>query len=87
MAAAMTTANVENMNSVCSAAKLCRNSSAMLLNNNISIFFGTPCGVSFFTYFRFFNFAYYYFYYFAKLFKSQYRMFEVVKNMLVFEVA
>lgn len=47
----MATANVENLNSVCSAVELCRNSSAMLLNNEISVFFGTPCGVSFFAHF------------------------------------
>lgn len=84
----MTTANVENLNSVCSSAvELCRNSSAMLSNNEISVFFGTPCGVSFFAYFRFFTFAYYYFYYFAKIFKSQYRMFESVKNAFAFGAA
>ncbi len=84
----MATVNAEKLNSVCSsAAGLCRNSSAMLSNNEISVFFGTPCGVSFFAYFRFFNFAYYYFYYFAKIHKSQYRMFKAEKNAFAFVAA
>lgn len=56
-----------NMSEAGTVAQVCQSGSVMPISENNSVFFGTPCGVSFFAFIRFFGYFIYYFYSFYRL--------------------